>query len=184
MRKLHLKSAMTWAMLALCLPVMAEDCVMHVHTVKGDTLDVMIPETATASWYGNTEKYPESVFYAYTGQTTLDDEGRAIPLVVDGEIRGFILCEIPMINISEITFTLPSAGVDNVTSDNLAVSISDGIMCISSVTEPVHIIIAAMSGVVEYDSIIDSDTEIDMNRFGSGVHTIAVSNLNFKILVK
>jgi len=183
MRKLHLKSVMTGALLALCCPVMAEECVMHVHTVKGETLDVAVPDSVSASWYGNTEKYQGSVFYAYTGYMDVDEDGRAIPLVVDGEVRGSILCEIPMINISEITFSLPS-GVKSVSSDALGISVFEGIMRISRVTEPVRVYITSVSGVVEYDRVVESDTEIDLNCFGSGVHAVAAGSLNFKILVK
>lgn len=183
MRKLHFKSVIIGTMLAMYLPVMADDCVMHVRTVKGETLDVTVTERASAALYGNTQKYPESVFYTYTGQVTQDEDGRAIPLVEDGVTKGAILCEMPLINIAEITFTL-SAGISNVHSDALGISISDGIMRISRVTEPVRVTIAAISGAVEYDSVIDSDSEIDLNRFGSGVHTIAAGDLSFKTLVK
>lgn len=183
MRKLHLKSVIIWGLLAMHLPVMADDCVMHVRTVKGETIDVTIPERAGASVYGNTEKYPESVFFTSTGWITLDPDGRPIPSEQDGVTRGAILCEIPLINIEEITFTLP-AGVSNVSSDALGINISEGIMRISRVTEPVRVTIASISGTVEYDRVIDSDTEIDLNRFGSGVHTVAAGDLSFKILVK
>lgn len=184
MKKLHLKSVVTGIMLALCLPVMADDCVMHVHTVTGVKVDVTISENAQAALYGgNTEKYPDSVFYTFTGQTTLDNDGRIIPLVEDGVAKGAILYELPLINIEEISFSLPS-GVEDVTSDALSVNIVDGIVRLSRVLNPIHVTITDMSGIIEYDGIIDSDIEIDLNRFGSGVYAAAVGELNFKILVK
>ncbi len=38
MRKLHLKNVITEALLAACLSVMADECVMHVRTVKDETI--------------------------------------------------------------------------------------------------------------------------------------------------
>lgn len=183
MKKIYMKVLVILAILGLALPAMGEDCMMHIRTVKGETLDVKVAENAIASYYGNLPAYPASVFYASTGQIDLTEDGRPIPVVVDGVAKGAILCEMLLSEIDEINFSGLSA-INEVAGDKMGVIVTDGVMRISRVSEPVHVTVAAISGIVAYDNTISADTEIDLNRYGKGIYTVAAGLLTFKILVE
>lgn len=183
MKKIHMKLLVILALLGLTLPAIGQDCMMHIRTVNGETLDVKVVESAAASTYGNLPAYPASVFYASTGQITTAEDGRPVPVVVDGVAQGAILCEMLVSEIAEINFSGLSA-ISEVSGDHPGVTVIDGVMRISHVAGPVHVTVAAISGVIEYNDIITADTEIDLNRYGKGVHSIAVGSLTFKILVQ
>lgn len=171
------------ALLGLNLPAMGQNCVMHIRTVNGETLDVKVPEFATASTYGDLSVYPATVFFAYIGQITNDEDGRPVPVVVNGVAQGAILCEMLLSEMQGINFSGLSA-LNEVTGDSLGVTVTDGVIRIARVSQPVPITVAAISGVIEYSNTITADTEIDLNRYGKGIHSVAVGTLTFKILVQ
>lgn len=47
-----------------------------------------------------------------------------------------------------------------------------------------HVTVATLAGILAYDRTISSDTEIDLNRYGKGIYTVAAGSLTFKILVE
>lgn len=183
MKKFIMRAVALSALCAAWLPLIAEDCIMHIRTSEGKTVDIIVNELTQGAVYGNLPAYPASVFYASTGLVTTDDDGRPVPVVEDGVVKGSILCEIPVIGIDEITFTGLSA-INEMRTDKLGVTVSEGIMRISRVSGPVHVTVADISGMTEYDRVITSDTEIDLNRYGKGIRVIAVDELTFKILVE
>lgn len=183
MKQIHIKTLTILAILGLTLPTMGEDCIMHIHTNNGGILNVKVSESATANTYGNLPTYPASVFYVSTGQITTTEDGRPIPVVEDGVDKGEILCELLLSEINEINFSGLSA-IHDVTCDDIAITISEGIMHINRVTKPTLVKIIAISGINEYNNTIFYDTEIDLNRYGKGIHLITVGTLTFKILVR
>lgn len=171
------------ALLGLTLPAIGQDCMMHIRTVNGETLDVKVAESVTASTYGDLAAYPATVFFAYTGQITNDEDGRPVPVVVDGVAQGAILCEMLLSQMKTINFSGLSA-LNEVTGDSLGVTVTDGVIRIARVYQPVTVTVTAVSGVIEYSNTITADTEIDLNRYGKGIHLVAVGTLTFKILVQ
>ncbi len=183
MKKIYMKVLVILAILGLALPAMGEDCMMHIRTVKGETLDVKVTERTAAATYGNLPAYPASVFFAYTGQITTAEDGRPIPEEIDGVAQGAILCEMLLSEIDEINFSGLSA-INEVAGDKMGVTVTDGVMRISRASEPVHVTVATLAGILAYDRTISSDTEIDLNRYGKGIYTVAAGSLTFKILVE
>lgn len=183
MKRFIMRAVALSALSAAWLPLMAEDCIMHIRTLDGKTVDITVKEPARGAIYGNLPAYPASVFYASTGLVETAEDGRPAPVIEDGVAQGAILCEIPVIDIAEITFTGFSA-INEMTSDKLGVTVSEGIMHISRVSCPVRVTVADISGMTEYDSVITSDTQIDLNRYGKGIRAIAVGEITFKILVE
>lgn len=166
----------------LALPVLADDCVMHVTSRSGQTLDITFNKPFQGATWGGTQKYPDVTFFAFTGYVLYDPDGKPTTVNPDnGQTVGEILCEMPMENVEEITFTGLS-GVNGIGADGLAIDIRDGVMRISGVTEPVKVSVASIDGILEYDARIESDTEINLNHFGSGMHVISAGGLTFKIL--
>lgn len=183
MKRFIMRAVAMSALSAAWLPLMAEDCIMHIRTSEGKTVDITVREPVQGAVYGNLPAYPASVFYASTGWVETAEDGRPAPVVEDGVAQGAILCEIPVSGIEEITFTGLSA-INEITSDKLGVTVSEGIMHISRVSGPVRVTVADISGMTEYDRVITSDTQIDLNRYGRGIRAIAVGEVTFKILVE
>lgn len=183
MKQIHIKTLAVLAILGLTLPVMGEDCIIHIHTNNSGIIDVKVSESAIASTYGDLPAYPASVFYISTGQITTDEDGRPIPIVEDGITKGEILFEILLSEITEINFSGLSA-INETTNNAIGITVSDGIMRINRVTGTTHITITAISGIIEYEDIITTDTEINLNRYGKGIHLITIDTLTFKILVQ
>lgn len=183
MKIIHIKLLVILTMLGLTLSAVGQDCMMHIRTINGESVDVKVSESAVGSTYGNLPAYPASIFYVSTGQITTAEDGRPVPVMADGVAQGAILCEVLLSDITEINFTGLS-GIKEVTGEDLGVTVMDGVMRISRVAEPVHVTVAAISGLIEYSDTITSDTEIDLNRYGKGVHSVSVGTVTFKILIQ
>lgn len=160
----------------------ADDCVMHVTARSGETVDVTFSEQLHGTTCRARASKPDR-FIAYTGYYITDAEGNPKFETSDGVITGTLMYEINLADLEAITFSGLSSA-EQIHSEMPAIEIRDRIMRISGVREPIHLTIATISGIVEIDSIVSSDTEISLSRCSSGIHTITVGKLNFKILIR
>lgn len=183
MKKL-LQNLCVLLMLALALPSFADDCVMHIRTKADKTVEVTVTEGSftSATWSTYTEN-PEFHFFAYTGYCTTDADGKPTFEDEQGNVTGTLLCDMLFADIEEITFSGLSE-VKELEAKDADIRICDGVVKISGVTAPVHVTVANISGMLEYDGVVKTDTEIDLKRLGNGIHTVKAGNVTFKTLTR
>ncbi len=118
----------------------------------------------------------------YTGNVEMDDNGKIHP---SADIPGSIIyLDMPLDNLEYMSFSGLS-GVEDVTvSAKVNVDVDGGKMRVTQVESPVKISVWSAAGVAEAAFTITSDTEIDIARYGAGVHIVDIDGTTFKILTK
>lgn len=172
-------------LMATAVPGYAVDCVMHIRTKAGKTVEVTVSEGDFygAQWWDESENNLECHFMAYTGIYVIGEDGKPSFVDPSGDVRGVMLCDMLMNDIEEITFSGIS-DVKDLDSDSVDIRLCDGILRISRVTEPVQVTVTDISGILEYNGVVKEDTEIDLKEFGGGIHAVKAGNVTFKTVIR
>lgn len=170
-------------LMATAVPGYAVDCVMHIRTKAGKTVEVTASEAFTAKTWGGTKNYPEFRFFAYTGYCNFEDGYKPVFENADGEVTGTLLCDMLFADIEEVTFSGLSE-VRELEANTADIRICDGVVQISGVSAPLHVTVANVSGILEYDGVVNADTDIDLKRLGSGIHTVKAGSVTFKTVTR
>ena len=117
----------------------------------------------------------------YTGNVEMDDNGKYHP---SADNPGTIYLDMPLDNLEYMSFSGLSGVGDVAVSAKVNVDIDGGKMRVTQVESPVKISVWSAAGVAEAAFTITSDIEIDIARYGAGVHIVDIDGTTFKILTK
>lgn len=167
------------ALACAALSAHATSPVVTVTTSEWKTISFEVAEYMSAV-YIQPQEGPMSLVF-YSGNVVPGDDGKLRPADSD---PGKIYLDIPVDDLEYVSFSKMS-GVDNaLVSAEVKVDVADGKVRLTGVRTPVKVAVWSASGMAEAAMTVTSDTEIDIARFGAGVHIVGIDGTTFKILTK
>lgn len=117
-----------------------------------------------------------------TGEVTITQDG-LVPYEGSGN-PGIVWLDVELEKISDVQFNNLSTGIAAPVASGAHIHLNDGVLSVSGVKSPIGIKVTDLRGINIHASIIDTDTVIDLNNFGSGMYLVKIGSETLKIMVK
>lgn len=173
------KMLVALALLSGSLQANAEKATVVVTGTDGNTTQIELCDGMSGSY-----NYVENVLHLRitTGQFIYQD-GQLVPDTTS-ENPGVLYLSMPVTRIDNLVF-LDVAEIKGIENNNgLSIDLHNSVLKFKGVTKPLELTISSIDGKIEATCSLKADTEIDMVKYGSGLHIVKAGERTFKILVK